>query len=638
MLVLSARFQEMPLLTPHVMTPHIARRAPMAARRTLFAVLVGASVSGLVGLMIAVFGVGGFTATEIVLLVLCAANMPWLAIGFWNAVIGFILTHAARDPVHLVAPLAPSAPDGTPLVSRTAIVVPIRNEDPLPSFARIAAEIESLEATGVAAAFEVFILSDTDDPAVAAVEEDLFADLNARVGLRVPLHYRRRSHNNGFKAGNLRDFCETHGHAFDFMIVLDADSVMTGRRLVELVRSMEANPSLGILQTLVVGLPALSPFARIFQFGMRHGMRVYTMGSAWWQGDAGPYWGHNAIIRLGPFIEHCRLPVLKGQPPFGGPVLSHDQLEAALMRRAGYEVRVVPVEDGSFEENPPTLPDFLKRDLRWCQGNLQYVQLLTRPGIYPMGRLQLVLAILMYTAAPLWLSFLLVGFGQLLLMPAAAPGGGVSTSVGQASGINIGLVLYAAVMLMVMTPKILGIIDVLVSRRRRLAYGGAARVLLGALVELVFGLLLGAAIAVTHSIFIGGLLLGKQITWSPQKRASRAITVKEAFAGLWPQLVLGIAAWALLHWKAPAVIPWAIPILAGWLFAIPFAWVTSWQSIGLRLARWGVCAVPEEIDPPHEIRRMNAIAAALQQNRGMANSPGRTPAPQTAAAAMADPR
>ncbi len=608
----------------------------MAARRALFAALVGVSILSLVGLMLAVFAGDGLSVTEIVLLVLFAANTPWLVIGFWNAVIGFILTHATRDPLQVVAPLAPAAADGTPLASRTAIVVPIRNEDPLPSFARIAAAIESLEATGAQSAFALFILSDTDAPTVAAAEEVLFADLKAKAGHAVPLHYRRRSRNTGFKAGNLRDFCETHGHAFDFMIVLDADSLMTGRRLVELVRTMEANPSLGILQTLVVGLPALSPFARIFQFGMRHGMRVYTMGSAWWQGDAGPYWGHNAIIRLGPFIEHCRLPALKGQPPFGGPVLSHDQLEAALMRRAGYAVRVVPVEDGSFEENPPTLPDFLMRDLRWCQGNLQYVQLLGRPGFNPMGRLQLVLAILMYTAAPLWLGFLIVGFGQLLLMPAALPAGASAASVPQASGINIGLVLYAAVMLMVMTPKILGIIDVLVSRGSRRAYGGAARVLLGAFVELVFGLLLSASVAVTHSIFIAGLLLGKQITWSPQKRANRTIPLREALPGLWPQLVLGVAASALLAWKAPAIIPWAIPILAGWLLAIPFACVTSWQAIGVRLARWGVCAVPEERDPPHEIQRMNAITAALQRTRAAASAPGRAPAPPARAAELAE--
>lgn len=625
-------------MTSPPVAPRLVPVAGMALRRAVFAALVGVSVFGLVSLMIAVFAGDGLSATEIALLVLFAANTPWLVIGFWNAVIGFIVTHAARDPLQVVAPLIRPAADGTALSSRTAIVVPIRNEDPAPSFARIAAEIESLEATGNASAFALFILSDTDEPAVAAAEEHLFADLNARLGQRVPLHYRRRSRNTGFKAGNLRDFCETHGPAFDFMIVLDADSLMTGRRLVQLVRTMEANPSLGILQTLVVGLPALSPYARIFQFGMRHGMRVYTMGSAWWQGDSGPYWGHNAIIRLRPFIEHCRLPALKGQPPFGGPVLSHDQLEAALMRRAGYAVRVVPVEDGSFEENPPTLPDFLKRDLRWCQGNMQYVQLLGRPGFNPMGRLQLVLAILMYTAAPLWLGFLLVGFGQLLLTPAALPSGGASASAGQASGINIGLILYAAVMAMVMTPKILGIIDVLVRSRSRRAYGGAARILLGAFVELVFGLLLSAAVAVTHSIFIAGLLFGRTITWSPQKRASRSIAFTEAFKGLWPQLVLGIAAAALLAWKAPAVIPWAIPILAGWLFAVPFACITSWQAFGVRLARWGVCAIPEEIDPPQEIRRMNAIAAALLRTHATAGQPGRTPEPQTPAAAIIEPR
>src|SRR5260221_7232165 len=199
------------------------------------------------------------------------------------------------------------------------------------------------------------------------------------------------------------------------MLVLAADSLMWGAAFLRLVRAMQANPTLGILQTLVVGQPADSAFARIFQFGMRHGMRTHTTGIAWWQGSSGPYWGHNAIVRLEPFVAHCRLPTLSGRPPLGGPVLSHDQVEAALMRAAGYEVRGIADEFESWEENPPSLPDFIKRDLRWRQGNMQYLRLLCRRGLKPMGRFQLVNAIFMYLGAPFWILMLVAGHASALM-------------------------------------------------------------------------------------------------------------------------------------------------------------------------------------------------------------------------------
>ena len=207
------------------------------------------------------------------------------------------------------------------------------------------------------------------------------------------------------------------------MLVLDADSVMSGAAIVRLVRLMEGQPEIGILQQLIVGLPNASPFARIFQFGMRHGMRAHSTGSAWWQGDCGPYWGHNALIRVAPFMAHCRLPLLPGRPPLGGRVLSHDQVEAALMRSAGWQVRAVPDEDGSFEENPPTLSDFVKRDLRWCQGNWQYIHLVTRPGFHAIGRLQLWLALLMYVSGPAWVLFTVLALGRTMLAPRPRAGG-----------------------------------------------------------------------------------------------------------------------------------------------------------------------------------------------------------------------
>ena len=259
-----------------------------------------------------------------------------------------------------------------------------------------------MDATGEGGAFSYFVLSDTSDPAVGAAEEAAVEAWKAADPDRERILYRRRTDNTGYKAGNVRDFCARWGKDYTLMLPLDADSLMSGDQIVRLVRMMQAHPKIGILQSLVVGMPSASAFARIFQFGMRHGMRSYTMGQAWWVGDCGPFWGHNALVRIKPFHEQCDLPMLPGKPPLGGHVLSHDQVEATLMRRAGYEVRVLPVERGSWEENPPTMLEFARRDVRWCQGNMQYLKLLDLPGLYPMSRFQLVWAILMFIGIPAW--------------------------------------------------------------------------------------------------------------------------------------------------------------------------------------------------------------------------------------------
>ena len=194
---------------------------------------------------------------------------------------------------------------------------------------------------------------------------------------------------------------------------------------------------------------------------MRHGMRSYTMGQAWWVGDCGPFWGHNALVRIKPFHEQCDLPILPGKPPLGGHVLSHDQVEATLMRRAGYEVRVLPEERGSWEENPPTMLEFARRDVRWCQGNMQYLKLLNLPGLYPMSRFQLVWAILMFIGIPAWTL-------MIALLPVAA---------WQARGIddfpvNLAIGLYVTFFTMYLMPKIAGLADAVLTRGGVARYGG----------------------------------------------------------------------------------------------------------------------------------------------------------------------
>jgi membrane glycosyltransferase len=310
---------------------------------------------------------------------------------------------------------------------------------------------------------------------------------------------------------------------------------------------------------------------------MRLGMRSYPLGAASWQGDCGPYWGHNAILRLQPFTEHCELPVLPGSPPLGGPVLSHDQLEAVLMRRAGYEVRVLPDEQGSWEENPPNLLEFIRRDLRWCQGNMQYLQLLNLPRLLPVSRSQLLLAIAMYLGAPAWLGFLVLGLWRE-----------------QPFRPDLGLALLFTMLAMGLAPKLATLVDVLLRRSLRRAYGGAPRIMGGIVLEFVFWLLTAPVVAVAVTAFLFGLPFGRRVGWTAQQRDVQRIDWHVALRGLWPQTLLGLVLGAMVWTRMPGALWFWSPILAGLIGSIPLAWVTAHPAFGRWMVRWGLCRVPEE--------------------------------------------
>ena len=567
-------------------------------RRLIFGLLVGATAAAAIAVMVRILCAGGLTLVEAGMLFCFSMTVPWITIGFWNAVIGLFLSLVSRDGVAATCPFVARTDEAAPIVRRTAIVMPIYNEVPARVFDHIERTLGSLEDTGEAEHFEFFLLSDTKIPEIAEEEEQRFAALSAGNHQGIRLHYRRREDNVGQKAGNLRDFCERWGEDFDFMVVLDADSVMTGEVLLRMVRTMQSNVRMGILQTLIVGLPAQSAFARLFQFGMRQGMRTYTLGSVWWQGEDGPYWGHNAIIRLKPFIEHCDLPLLPGKPPLGGRILSHDQVEAALMRRAGYEVNVLPVECGSFEENPPTIMDFIQRDLRWCQGNMQYTKLLNYPGLLPIGRLQLVLAILMYLGSPFWLTFLILGLGQAVAAGLGADPSNalplIDTFWGQIDG-SSGFLFFLVMMGMTFTPKFLGITEILLQTGKRRAYGGSGRLLVSALAEFLFAVAIAPIVAMAHSIFIIGLLFGRRITWEAQDREGQVIGFGKALRAFWPQTLAGTTGLTALSLAAPTVLPYAAPVLVPLTLAVPIAHVTSRKDFGRFLAFIRLCPMPEEL-------------------------------------------
>jgi len=561
----------------------------LSARRWFFFSLNAVSMIVLGSLMTHALAARGWSAASGLFLVLFVVGLPWTLIGFWNSAIGFVIMRFSADPVALTNPALRVTPHDSPIVTRTAICVAVRHEDVTQVFARLDAMIRDVGSTEWADRFDFHVLSDSARPEIAAAEEQAFARLKDGHPRAAFLHYRRRQINTGFKAGNLREFALRARETYEYMIVLDADSVMSAASMLRLVRAMQANPMLGILQTLVVGQPSGSAFTRIFQFGMRHAMRTQTVGSAWWQGPAGPFWGHNAILRVRPFVDHCDLPLLSGTGPLGGQVLSHDQVEAAMMRGAGYDVRVIADEFESWEENPPNLPDFIKRDLRWCQGNLQYLKLLRMPGLRPMGRFQLVNAIMMYAGAPAGLIMLLAGLAMI--------GDGSKSSIPA----SVGFALYFIMLALGFAPRLLGMLDVLLRADQRWRYGGTARLLIGGFIDMLFSFFLGPLMMIAQSVFIAGLLFGRRVFWDAQNRDGRAVPLGEALRGLWPQLLFGLAFAGVLVRYAPGVLPLAAPTILPCLLAVPFTSLTAGRVLGRLFVRFRVCAIPDEYAPPSNV-------------------------------------
>ena len=548
----------------------------MAIRRASVLLISLLTASGLATLLWQVLAPGGWTPAKLVMAVAFAGTAPWTGLCLANGLIGFVILMASRDPILTVFPVIAGHDAVLP---RTAIAIAVRDEDMrrvLPPLRRL---LRELDFAGAGEAFAVFILSDTNNPQTAAAERQAVAAFRAEDRDPARIRYRRRAVNTGFKAGNIMDFLDHHAEGFELMLTLDADSAMSAAAVLRLVRALQADPTLAIAQHLTVGLPASSAFPRLFQFGMRAGMRTWAIGQAWWQGDEGPYWGHNAVVRIAPFRAHCRLPSL----PDGRHVLSHDQVEAAVLRGAGWGVRVLPDEDGSWEANPPTLPEFLRRELRWLAGNLQYRHLLRLPGLRLMGRWQLVQAILLFTGSPLYLLFLLA---------AAAAAATDATSPFPAAP---ALALTVAWLGALYAPKLLGYAEVALSPDQRQRYGGLARLACGAAAEIGFTLLLDAVSAVAKAGAMVRLAFGAHSGWTPQNRNDRGVPWGEAARLLWPQTVLGVlvfAGFAAAGWTATL---WALPLAGGLLAAIPLAVLTADRRLGRWMRAKLVVAVPEEL-------------------------------------------
>jgi membrane glycosyltransferase len=562
---------------------------------------------------------GGLTVLKALVLLLFAINTGWIAVTFVSATAGAILVDRRRGRT----PIRPG-----PIRGRTAVLMPTYNEDAERVFASLEAMAAGVQALDPRAPFDWFVLSDTTNPAVALAEESAVVELRARLGEGVPLYYRRRRRNIARKAGNIADFCRRWGGAYNYLIVLDADSLMEPAVMLELARRMEADPDAGLIQTVPRLVHGKSLLARLHQFAGRVYGPVIASGLAWWSGREGNYWGHNAIIRREAFTGAAGLPLLSGKPPFGGHILSHDFVEAALIRRAGWTVIIADDLQGSYEETPPSIIDFAVRDRRWCQGNLQHARIVPAKGLHWVSRFHLVTGIFSYAASLLWL--LLIVCGLLLAVQVRAttldyfqnPYQPFPTWPQIDPQLELQLLAFTAVLLL--GPKAMGLLSVLRDPVVRQQSGGGLKLFASFLFEVIVSALIAPIMMMIQSGIVFSVLLGRDSGWKPQRRDDGGFTLAE----LWRRhrwhmaggLVLAIAA----YFVSPAMLAILSPAVAGLLLAVPISAITASTRIGRAARRFGLLQTPEEIARPEigraAMRRRLAhreIVAATPDIRGL---------------------
>ena len=570
--------------------------ATAARRRRALLLAIGASALAAAFLLGRTHVGGDDGALGFAVVGLYTLLFAWIAAGFITALMGFAVQlrgdrHALSAASVAHRPIQDDA--------RTAIVMPVCNEDVTVVFAGLRATCESLAATGASRLFDVYLLSDTTDPLVRAAELAAWGQLRDALGDGARVYYRWRQHRTRRKAGNVADFCRRWGRNYRYMVVLDADSVMTGDCLLSLVRLMEAHPRAGIVQTAPRPCGLMTLHARAQQFAGRVAGRLFTDGMQYWQLGESHYWGHNAIIRVEPFMKHCALAPLRGPGGRSQDILSHDFVEAALMRRAGYHVWLVSDLAGSYEQQPPNLLAELQRDRRWCQGNLQNLRLIAEPGLHAVHRAMLATGAMSYLSAPLWLAFVLLG--ALSWLAGGTPGGeGVDVPF------ELGL-LWASTLTMLTLPRVLGVTAI--AWRGELAqYGGAVALLKGVVLEGALSALQAPVRMIAHSVFVFGALTGMRLEWRSPPRDATAVGWGDAtrrFAVL-GALVAGLLGWVMSTDASVGV--WLLPIAMPLLLAVPLAVLTSQARLGCALFRGRVLAIPEESRPPAVLRRATAHA------------------------------
>ncbi|HLH90304.1 MAG TPA: glucans biosynthesis glucosyltransferase MdoH [Xanthobacteraceae bacterium] len=587
--------------------PALRRPRGLALRRAfVFGTTAAATVAA--GFeMYKVFEVGGITVLEGVVLALFVVLFAWISLSCVSAGAGFVLELIGPARALGIDPTAPLPA----VTTANALLLPTYNENPRRIMARLQAIHASVIATGQGTRIDFFVLSDTTDPDIWIGEEQAYLELIARVGSD-RIFYRHRADNVGRKAGNIAEWVSRFGGRYAHMIVLDADSLMTGDTVVRLFAALEHNPDVALIQTLPVVVNGATPFARLQQFAGRLYGPLVARGVAWWHGPDGNYWGHNAAIRLAAFAANAGLPLLRGRKPFGGHILSHDFVEAALMRRAGWAIWMVPSLAGSYEETPPSLVEHIARDRRWCQGNLQHLGVLPARGLHWLSRLHLLTGIGTYVTAPLWVAILLVGVLISLeahfVRPNYFPQGFSLFPNWPVQDPVRAAWVFAITMGILLVPKLLAFLTLLARPARRRAFGGAVRTFVGMLVEIVVSGLIAPVMMVSQSRAIADILLGRDAGWQAQRRESDRLPIAESVRRFAPHTAVGIVLGASAYAVSLPLFLWMMPVTVGLVLAIPLATFTADQRIGNGLRRAGLLLTPDMREEPEVIRSADELA------------------------------
>ncbi len=567
-------------VTPETSPVDIARRRVIFFGSTLALTALAISTPAYI------FIHDGFMPIEMVALTLLGVLLLAISAWFVNAAVGLVVltTGKGRDPVCLDGP--------TPLPhARTALLMPLYHEDAAAAVGRMARMERSLAALGAERNFDLFVLSDSRRDEVAEAEWTAVQAL--RETALCPVYYRRRAENHERKVGNLSEWVRRFGSAYDYMVVADADSSMSGATLLKLVEAMERHPGVGLIQTTPTIVGGTTLFSRASQFAVKLYGRVAGAGLAWWCGSEATYWGHNAIIRIEAFAACAGLPKLKGRKPFGGHVMSHDVVEAALLRRGGWAVHLAADLPDSHEETPPSLADFMVRERRWAQGNLQHLSLVTAPGLHWINRVQFMMGAMAYLASPLWLLSVIVGLAIELQSPADWD------SFWYVLAPKVTPFLWASALcgVLLLGPKLMGLALVLSRPAERRAFGGAAMLLRNAATEALLSAITAPILMARNSRTVFEALIGRDSGWAPQRRTAEALTAREGIRQHQWELGVGLGLSSALLFRPDLCLVFA-PILAPLLCTGPLSALLSDARIGARLKAKGVLATPEELPEP----------------------------------------
>ena len=557
----------------------------------------------------------GWSLGRTVLLVLYCILFFLASIGCMHGVYGFFLRRRGdRRRITAMAPYRERSLEGT----STALIFGICNEDAHQVCENLRSIYESILALGQGKHFDFFILSDSTRVPCWIEEERVWFEMTRELGAFGRIFYRRRTDHVGRKSGNIRDFLRTWGRRYRYFLVLDADSVMSGQTVCDLVRLMEAHPTAGLIQTAPYLVNGHSAFARFQQFANQLYGPLFSAGLNYWSQDGGNYWGHNAIIRTEPFMQFCDLPELPGRKPFGGQILSHDFVEAALLRKEDWEVWFAYDLDGSYEEGPPGIIENAQRDRRWCQGNLQHAMLLFTRGFDGVSRVHLSQGILGYVASPLWLLFMIVSSYLLwyhkqtgLSEIAVAP----FTPYLRLSAAHHALLVFCLGMVVIFLPKVLSLVDLLWDEERRRAFGGLWRATASVVVETLFSTLHAPLQMLFHTKFVVTTLLGVEVHWGTQQRTANGTTWRAALRQHWLHTGIGLAWGAFAWWLGWGIFWWFVPVCAGLVLSVPLSVLTSRTILGEQLRKAGLLLTREETSPPPQLTRLNARMEAQAMER-----------------------